>query len=296
MAIQAEIWVQDFVENLMPNNQFSAYAVSHDAHVVEGAIVHVPGAGAVPSVTKNRSSYPASVGARTDTDITYSLAEYSTDPVHLRNAEKFELSYDKRMSLIGEHIAVLRQVIHDELLHAWVGTATGLGALPAGNIIQTTGTLVSGKRQPALADIVRLRRDMDRANIPDEGRVLLCSADLYNDLFNSDLTDHEVITREGLPDGVVAQLLGFNVLKRSYTPIYDGALAVKAKGATPAATDRQSMIAFSRYSVARALGEVSFFERVDDPTYYGDIYSAAVRAGGVRLRNAGVMVLVQANS
>jgi hypothetical protein len=47
-------------------------------------------------------------------------------------------------------------------------------------------------------------------------------------------------------------------------------------GAAPAGTDRQSAIAWSRYSVSRALGEVSFFERVDDPTYYGDIYSAAV--------------------
>jgi hypothetical protein len=297
MAIQAEIWVQDFVENLFPNDQFSAYAVNHDAQVVEGAVVHVPGAGSVPTVVKNRTTYPATVGARTDTDLTYTLAEFSTDPVHLRNAERFELSYDKRMSLIGEHIAVLRQSIHDDLLLAWVGTATGLGALPAAQVLQTTGTLVGGKRQPLLADLIRIKREMDRANVPDDGRYLLMSPDLYNDLFNiTDLLNAENMGRETLPNGVVAQVLGFNVLKRSYTPIYDAALAVRPKGAAPAGTDRQSAIAWSRYSVSRALGEVSFFERVDDPTYYGDIYSAAVRAGGMRLRNSGVFALVQANS
>ena len=297
MAIQAEIWVQDFIENLFPNNQFSAFAVSHDAHVVEGSIVHVPGVGTAPAVEKNRASFPAMVSARADTDITYTLAEYTTAPVHLRHAEKYELSYDKRMSIVGEHIAVLRQAIHDDLLHAWVGTATGLGALPAANIVQTSGNLANGKRLPVIADLIKIKREMDRANVPDEGRYLLMSPDLYNDLFSiPEILQHEGGRFRSLPDGVVASLLGFHVLKRSYTPVYDGALAVKAKTATPAATDRQSAIAFSRYAVARALGEVNFFERSDDPTYYGDIYSAAVRAGGGRLRQPGVMVLVQANS
>jgi hypothetical protein len=48
-------------------------------------------------------------------------------------------------------------------------------------------------------------------------------------------------------------------------------------------------------SVARALGEKKFFEKKDDPEYYGDVYSAMIRAGGRRRRadDAGVVAIVQ---
>lgn len=296
MALQVEIWRQDIVENLFPNNQFSAYATSHDMHVVEGAIVHIPKAGARPTVVRNRASVPATVGTRTDVDLSYTLTEYSTDPVYIKEAQKYELSYDLRMAILGEHLAALREAMHDDLLHYWLGTATGLGALPAGNVIQTTGTLTSGKRLITTNDIIALKNAMDKANIPDEGRYLLLPPDLYNQLFTSaDMINAEIMGRHNLPAGIITQVLGFNVLKRSYTPVYDNALAIKAKGAAPVATDRQSAVAWSRFAVSRALGQVELFEDLGSPTYYGDVYSTLVRAGGIRLRNEGMYALVQAN-
>lgn len=292
MPIQTEIWRQDIVENLFPANAFSQFAVNHDANVLEGAVVHIPRAGAAPSVTRNRSTFPAAVTTRTDTDLNYQLTEYSTDPVHLKNVERYELSYDKRMSILGEHISALREIVHDDLLHTWVGNG-----LPAGNIVQTSGTLVGGKRDVVLADILKIKNAMDKANILEEGRYLLMPPDLYNQLFSvADLVNAEILGRHNLPGGQHTQVLGFTILRRSYTPILDAALAVKVKGAAPVATDRQSCVAWSRYSVARALGEVNLFETVNDPLYYGDIYSAQVRAGGIRLRPSGVYMLAQANS
>jgi hypothetical protein len=50
--------------------------------------------------------------------------------------------------------------------------------------------------------------------------------------------------------------------------------------------------------VERAIGTVNFFERIADPTYYGDIYSYLLRAGGRIRRNdsKGVAVIVQSPS
>lgn len=297
MAIQREVWVQDIVENLFPSNLFSNYATNHDGFVVEGRVVHQPYAGAKPTVVKDRTTLPATVTTRVDLDLTYTLAEYSTDPVTLRNAEKFELSYDKRMSLLGEHIAALRDRIHADLLQAWLGTASALGALPSGNLIATSGVLENGKRKLALADLLRVKQEMDRRNIPDEGRYLLFPAELHNELFSIDeVVQAELLGRATLPEGVVSQLLGFNILKRGSTVVYDGAGALRPFGAVPAPTDRLAVVAWSRYSVARALGEVNLYESTDDPLYYGDIYSASVRAGGTRLRNDGVYALLQATS
>lgn len=296
MGIQTEVWRQDIVENLFPANQFSNYATNHDMHVVEGALVHIARAGAKPTVVKNRTVLPASVATRTDTDLQYALSEYSTNPVYLKNAQKYELSYDMRMSVMGEHIAALRETIHDELLLAWVGEAEGLGALPGGNILATSGPNVGNRNKLTLDDLLTVKRQMDKANVPDEGRCLLLPPELYGDLFSiEELINIEATGRATLPKGVVAQVLGFNVLQRSYTPVYDGSLSLKPRSAGVTSNDRLSAIAWSRYSVSRALGEVQLYERVDDPTYYGDIYSASVRAGGMRLRNEGVFVLVQGN-
>lgn len=54
-------------------------------------------------------------------------------------------------------------------------------------------------------------------------------------------------------------------------------------------------LAWHEQSVCRALGEVKMYSNEDDPTYYGDIYSFLVRAGGRRMRNdgAGVLAIVQ---
>jgi hypothetical protein len=296
MGIQTEVWRQDIVENLFPSNQFSNYATNHDMHVLEGALVHIARAGAKPTVVKNRTQLPAAVGTRTDTDLQYALSEYSTNPVYLKNTQKYELSYDMRMSIMGEHIAALRETIHDELLLAWVGEAEGLGELPTQNLLQSTGTNVGGKNRIVLDDLLRIKQRMDKANVPDEGRCLLLPPELYGDLFNiPEMLNIEAMGRTTLPKGVVAQVLGFNIVQRSYTPVYDDELAIKPRNANVAGTDRLSAVAWSRYSVSRALGEVQLYERVDDPTYYGDIYSASVRAGGIRLRNEGVYVLVQGN-
>ncbi len=298
MAIQVEIWRQDIVENLFPANQFSAYAVNHDPHVVEGAIVHIPRAGARPTVVKNRPTVPAAVSTRTDTDVQYTLAEYSTDPVYLKNATRYELSYDLRMSVLGEHLLALRETVHDELLHTWLGNVTGLGDLPVNNMLLTTGEEQGdGTRALALADVLALKRTMDKANLPYEGRYLLLPPELYAQLFTlPQLINNEILGRTTLPEGVVARVLGFEVLQRSYTPSYTAAGALKPKAAAPATGDRLSAVAWSRYSVSRALGEVALYENVNDPTYYGDVYSASVRAGGTRLRNSGVYALLQGNA
>jgi hypothetical protein len=52
---------------------------------------------------------------------------------------------------------------------------------------------------------------------------------------------------------------------------------------------------WQKEAVARALGERKFFDKTDDPEYYGDVYSALLRAGGRRRRTGdeGVIAIIQ---
>ena len=88
MALQREIWVNSILEALFADNSFAARSVNHN-EFVNGKTVHVPNAGAAPSVIKGRSSFPAEVKERSDIDLDYNIEEYTTDPIRIPEAERW---------------------------------------------------------------------------------------------------------------------------------------------------------------------------------------------------------------
>ena len=110
MAIQKEIWEKSIVEGLFAPNSFLSKAFNADEYVEAGKIVHIPQAGAASKVEKNRTSLPATVKQRTDTDKTFELAAFTTDPVLIPDADKVELSYNKRESVLRQDKLALHEL------------------------------------------------------------------------------------------------------------------------------------------------------------------------------------------
>lgn len=301
MAIQKEIW-QDHIEgNLFKNNEFLLASTDAGQYVLQGKVVHIPQAGATANVEKNRSSVPATVVQRTDSDITYALDEYTTDPILIPNAETFELSYNKRESVLGEYEASLRQTIADNLLVDWSPTGS------TGYIIRTTGTStathLSGttgtRKKFTVNDLKNAQLQLNKQNIPMEGRYALMSADMFQQLTDdmSATQYRDFSAAYDVKDGILGRLFGFNIMMRGGVVTYDDSTipVVNAYGATAAATDNDGVLCWQIGAVERALGQILFFERIGDPTYYGDVYSVSVRMGG-RLRRSdakGIIAIVQ---
>ena len=303
LGVTVEIWVNYIIENLFKNNEFMNYAFNDDQYIIGGKIVHIPVAGAKPNVVKNRTSLPAVIVQRTDNDILYAIDEFTSDPTHIPHADTVELSYDKIDSVLGEHVAALRERIADELLIKWV-KSTG-GTLPDYNatVIPTTGVNVAAHAPGATGnrkmftkeDIKRARFLMNKNNISQENRFILLDSEFMDQLHNdADLKKRDVARELDMKAGVIERLYGFNIMERSSVNIYDNANAVKAFGAATATTDNAAAIAWQQNAVARAAGDVEFFEDLQNPTMYGDIYSALVRMGGRIRRQEGVFSIVQA--
>ncbi len=297
MAIQVEIWENDIVAGLYKDNQFLNYAFNADTYVLQGKVVHIPNAGAPPNVQRNRATLPATAVKRTDVDITYNLDEFTTDPMLLVDAEKAELSYDKRNSLLSEAKLSLADIVAEYMLVNWspgVSVKTGGSPVP-GHTPSFTGT-----RKALVADDIRklaLRFDSD--NVPSTERYLMLDANMYHQLVG-DLSQTQYRDFSSSLDqakGIVGNLYGFNIMKRSLVLVYDRITqtAAKAIGAAAAGSDCAAGLAWQKNSVERALGEVKFFENVGKAEYYGDIYSALVRMGGRIRRNdgKGVVALIQ---
>ena len=57
MALQVQIWIKSIIENLFADNSFASKSVDHSEFFLQTkTTVHVPNAGAAPSVVKNRTT------------------------------------------------------------------------------------------------------------------------------------------------------------------------------------------------------------------------------------------------
>ena len=300
MAVQKEIWQRTIVEGLFADNSFLARAVNDDMYVNDGKRVHIPNAGAPSGVQKNRSVVPAQASKRVDTDIDYVLDELTTDPVQIPYADEVELSYNKRNSVIGQDRKQLIFHAGEAMLAKWLPAAA--------NRVQTTGMGVpawtpsaTGLRKAICpADVAALQLRMNKDNVPIEGRVLLLDANMYQQLLDG-MTQTQAIgffQAADIKRGVMGMLYGFEVMMRSTVYRFAAGGTLKAYGDDGAATDLAGGLAWQRDSVSRALGEVVMFDRVDDPTYYGSVYSFLVRVGGAirRADKKGVYAIVSANA
>jgi hypothetical protein len=264
MAITREIWINSIMEGFFADNTFADMLTDHSTFV-NGSVVHVPNAGAIPSVTIGRSTFPATAKARTDSDLSYPLKAFSIDPVRIPNAEQYELSYDKRNSVIGASRSALQDAVYSYLLTQIATTATA--SVTAAKFSKST-----------LQDI---RKQFDKANVPLVDRCVVLTPDAYVDLL-ADLTDAEALAFTATANaatGKVGMLYGFTVYERSVVDTTE--------------SSKVSAVAWQKSCASRALGPIDIFEDEASATMYGDVISAELRAGGgvIRSDKAGVAVV-----
>lgn len=301
MALNKEIWLSAIVENLYPDNSFATKSVD-DSAFVENRKVHIPNAGAPSKVVTNRTEKPAKVSQRKDNELTYEMDELTTDPIYIPNIDTVELSYDKRNSVIANDRAQLQEAAHVNILERWGG------GVDTNHVLLTTGTATrdahtsataTGQRKSICkADVLKLMTAMDADNVPEAGRYLLLDAYMYADLLN-DLSESDkwmFQNSANVQSGVLGNLYGFNIMKRSSVLRVTSAKALLKWGAEGAADENAAALAWQESCLSRALGEVKMFDDTDSPTYYGDIYSFLVRTGGGirRYDKKGVFMLAEA--
>lgn len=309
MSLIKEVWVGDVQNALNQNANFLPFSVDHSAYIAFGT-VHVPQSGSNPTALVNPTSFPLSIGQRTDTDLTYSLNQYSLQPTLITNIDELQVSYDKRQSVIGQQMSTLTEVIGNVVANSWSPSGSA-------NIVRTTGSAGSSlapsatgtRKQVTLLDIMGLAKKLDKDNVPSAGRKLLMNADMFWELFTISEVVRASYNGNGnsqVTTGVVAQLLGFDILVRPTVAIYDntGTPVLKTLSAgyyTGAATDNQACIAWHPAYVSRALGSMTpMYDSGSNgngkPEYLGSIFNMEVMLGSAKLRTdlKGVVALVQA--
>lgn len=300
-GLDLEVWKKYIIEKFRKDNAFMFKSVDDSGYVLGGAVVHIPQAGADPNIVKNRSVYPATAAIIGDTDVTYTLDTYSSDPMHIPWASIQTLSYNKIDSLLGRQTKKLGETIADDLLIKWspavgqfITTTGGPTALTDAPVSGQTGT----RKQLNSKDIIKAFVAMNITNTPKAGRVMLVDDNMFGGLYDS-LTDSQMNSFNQFADnanGILGRLHGFDIMTRSSVLAYDNTNAVKGLASALAATDNLASLCWHPDTVNRAVGTMKPFQDINNPLYYGDIYSAMVRMGGRKERNdlLGVLAIVQA--
>lgn len=302
MPLQPEIWQNDIVGGLYKGNEFLLRAVNADQYVTGGRIVHIPQAGTGSNVSKNRTSLPATVSQRTDTDITYPLDEYTSDPILIPNIDTIQLSYNKRETVMIEDQAKLNEKVADGVLSKWTSTI-GAGQIlrTTGDLADTTTTGATGQRRLFVkGNLLKAKTLMDNQKIPAVGRVALISPEFAETLINDKDLSVNFEKYADLANGVIGRLYGFDIMVRPEPVRFTnaGTPAPKDSDAATAASDNVAALCWHPVAVERALGQVKMFERQNDPQFFGDVYSWLVMMGG-RARRAdgkGMVAIVESAS
>lgn len=300
MAVQVELWQREIKEQLFTTNEFLRYLRNADEYVLAGKVVHIPQSGGSADVQKNRTILPAQITKRVDTDITYTLDEYTTDPVLIPNADTVELSYDKLASVIRENTASLVEYVGNDLLYKLVANT------PSGNKVPTTGASAAATAPGATgnrkiideADIRAAAVILDKHNVPKDRRFLLLSPNMYDQLLSDDSLKYAFAQVVRLQNGEFPMYAGFTLLKRNGVIRVDNSFAPKDPTAANATSDSEAAIFWQQDMLERAMGDVTMFDEYGRPEYYGDIFSFLVRMGGraVRSDNKGYGLIYQASA
>lgn len=298
MALNKEIWEQSIQEQLFLNDEFmNTVGIDHSMYV-NNKTVHIPQAGANPTIGKNISSFPMTVSGRTDTDLTYDMNIYYAPPIRIGTEETQWISYEKRASVLQASVNKLRNVAGNNTLYSWGG------AIPSGSIVRTSGTATAKalapsatgtRKDPKLEDFFNARAILGMQNLnPGDSIWGIVPENMYWALINDDNIKKalEWGAEPTAPGGKVAMIAGVKLLRRSAVTVWDSSAVIKTVGdeGTPTSattSDNLGILVVSNSYVSKALGGIDVFTKEKDPEYFGDIISATVVHGSSKMRTNG---------
>jgi hypothetical protein len=303
MAIQTQIWAMDIAEKLFPEDSFMAQSISDDAWV-NNKTVHLPQAGALPTVERNRSSLPATPGQRTDTTGEYDLDEFTSTPTLITDIEEVETSYNKRNSVTNSHSREINKQIANWMAYHWAPTAAAAMIRTSGSDVVSNVEGATGNRKAlAIEDIFKAKQLLDDMDVDQNGRNILLPAHMYNKLIETnwkDLLSMDISGQARVQSGSLQAIFGFNIFlrgKKNILTYSNAATPVKREpGSNALTTANAGALVWHPDFVRRAKGGVKVYADYDKPEYYGSTLSAMARAGGRQAYTdgTGVVAIIEA--
>jgi hypothetical protein len=267
--LNQEAWMSDYKETLNLEASFLSRMTDLGAFV-NNEFIHFPNAGALTkSMTENQNTFPLSFEQRTDSTIDIKMTQFSTTPVLITDLESFQVSADKRNSVVGQKNREVIEYAGDKVFSKIIA------GVDAAHTVTYTDTLT-------FEDIVKVQALLDMDNVPQADRSLELTVEQYYQLAQD-------------PKVLPMYASGLNVVQSgSFLEIAGIKLYKRPRIATVAG--KMAGIAYHKGSVGAAVSSIKTFVQYDHPLYLGTILTNAMwlGAGVLRTDKKGVVALVKA--
>lgn len=253
---------------------------------VNNNIINFNEIGALPDVLIDSAVYPIASVARNDNGIPVSLHKLDTKNTPVTDDELFALAYDKKSSVMADHLTAL--ALARVKLGLWsLAPSANATATP---VLKTTGANYLNRKRLTLEDMANYKDAIDTLQHPLENRKLVMSSHHVNDLLLVDqaFRDRYYNTESGK---LIGQINGFKIYENINTPTYNNTTFAKnAYGAAPSGTDTPASVYFNTLNAMRAMGDVKVYYRDAsmDPENRQSVFGARTRyivspvtAGGI---------------
>lgn len=266
-GVLTEIWTGELVKQLRRSEGATWLDGIPDASsLAENDVIHLVDVGIDPDVLINNTSYPIEVQELKDGDIALKLDKFQTKPTPVTDDELYASSYDKMARVKESHAIAISNAKFVKAAHAFCAQKH----TPQTPVLKTTGEKdqETGRVKMVMADVINLKRALDKLSVPAVGRRLVLCSDHVNDLLGSD-QNFEKQYNIDRTDGRVGRLYGFDIFEFDFTPIYTTAGVKKSVGAKAETGEFQCSFAFYDQRVFRCTGSTKMYysEAGTDPQH-----------------------------
>ena len=305
-----------------PDNSFLKFSKQDSRFAGKGKTMKLPQSAGNPTVTKGKfnaetlangdHSATGTVTVRRNTNKTYTIEYFGTDPQVINFPEETELSYNSRQDMLEAHANAIQNEIADYAIIEWA-----LDDNTEGYIIDSTGTQRLSEVDSATNVLGIAKKDINNAvailksqKLPKGSKLYaLPTPQQYNDLVKElDIDYLKGGFTKMVEDGIVGKIGGVFILDPrisdagNYNVLYDtqtGGAGTYTKialgGAVDGTTDANAMPIWSDKLMYRAEGSPKVYSWMNSPIYKGDVYASEVRFGATRGRsdNKGIVMIVE---
>ncbi|MGN0060912.1 MAG: hypothetical protein ACI382_00925 [Alloprevotella sp.] len=266
-GVLMEIWVGELVKKLRSGLEGSWLdGVPDNSSIVNNDVIHLVDVGIDPDVIVNNTTYPIPLQALDDKDIAVKLDKFQTKVTPVTDDELYALSYDKMGRVKEAHGNALNDAKFKKAAHALCATSD----TETTPVLKCSGEAdaESGRKRLTMADVVAMKRAMDKLHVPTENRRLVLCPDHVNDLLLTVQNFREQYNIDRAT-GKVGKLFGFDIYEYANTPKYTAAGVKKALDAEAEDGDLQCSFAFYVPRVFKATGSTKMYysEAQSDPEY-----------------------------
>lgn len=266
-GVYKEIWTGEMVKALREHLAGSWLdGVPDNSSLVDNDVIHLVDVGVDPDVLVNNTTYPIPLQSLDDADISVSLDKFQTKVTPITDDELYAAGYDKISRVKESHANAINDSKFAKAAHALCATEN-TDTTP---VLVTSGEpdAATGRLKLTPADLVNMKRALDKLKVPVDSRRLVLCPDHVNDLLEADQNFKEQYNiNRG--EGTVARMYGFDIYTFGNTPYYTAAGVKKAVGATGGDGEFQCSFAFYTKRVFKATGSTKMYWSAaeNDPEY-----------------------------